>query len=153
MFVTYEEYKAPFPSFFGKELTYWKAAELALQRLWFLVSISQPDSIDDSESFPASRTLLISSIADVEQFAEPQACSQIHLDAVYIVTPGHVNGSHRWKMDALRAVWRAEEPSAPGQLADIYETAGGKTYVDSTLGTSAMHLRKKVLHRTFPLQQ
>jgi len=152
MFVTYEEYKAPFPSFFGRELTYWKAAELALHRLWFLVSISEPDS-DDGDSFPASRTLLISNIADVEQFATPQVASKLQLDAVYIVTPGHVNGSHQWKMEALRAVWRAEEPSAPGQLAAIYETAEGKTYVDSMLGTSTRHLRKKVLHHTFPLQQ
>jgi hypothetical protein len=152
MFVTYEEYKAPFPSFFGKELTYWKATELALHRLWFLVSISQPDP-DDSDSFPASRTLLISNIADVEQFAKPQAASQLQLDAVFIVTPGHVNGSRQWKMEALRSVWRAEEPSAPGQLAEIYETAEGQTYVDSMLGTLARHLQKKVLHHTFPLQQ
>jgi hypothetical protein len=49
-------------------------------------------------------------------------------------------------------VWRAEEPSALGQLADIYETAEGVTYADSMLATPLKRLRKKVLHHTFPFQ-
>lgn len=153
MFITYEEHKAPFLNFFGDGATHWKAAELALHRVWFLVSLSQTESMDDGEYLQSSRTLLISNIAGVEQFAKLQVPSPLRLDAVYIVTPSHVNGSQQWKMEVLRAFWKAEEPSTPGQLADIYETAGGETYVDSILGTSAQRLRKKILYCTFPLQQ
>ena len=153
MFLTYEEHKAPFLDLFGDGLTRWKATELALQRSWFLVSVSQPDSIDDSDSFRVSRTMLVSNIADVEGLAQMEVTNQLQLDSVLIVTPGHINGTDRWKMEPLRTAWRAEEPSAPGQMAEIYETADGVTYVDSMLATPAKRLRKKVLHRTFPLQQ
>lgn len=151
MFVTYTEHKSPFNPF-GDGLTHWKVAELALQRPWFLVSISQPDSIDDS-SFRVSRTMLVSDIADVEGLAQMEDTSQLQLDSVFIITPGHFNGTSQWKMEALRAVWRAEEPSALEQLAEIYETAAGVTYVDSMLATPVKRLRKMVLHRTFPLPQ
>lgn len=151
MFVTYTEHKSPFNPF-GDGLTHWKAAELALQRPWFLVSISQPDSIDD-DSFRVSRTMLVSNIADVEGLTQMEVPSQLQLDSVFIVTPGHFNGTSQWKMEALRAVWRAEEPSALGQLADIYETAEGVTYADSMLATPVKRLKKMVLHHTFPLPQ
>ena len=153
MFVTYEEHKAPFFDLFGDGLTHWKATELALQQSWFLVSISQSDSIDNSDSFRVSRTILLSNIADVEGLAQMEMTKQLQLDSVFIVTPGHVNGTNRWKMEYLRAVWRAEEPSAPDQLVEIYETAEGVTYAHSMLDTPVKRLRKKVLHRTFPLPQ
>jgi hypothetical protein len=150
MFVTYKEHKAP-RNPFGDGLTHWWAAELALERPWFLVSISQPDSIDD-DSFRVSRTMLMSNISDVEALTKLDVASRLQLDSVFIVTPGHFNGTSQWKMEPLRAVWRAEEPSALGQLADIYETAEGVTYADSMLATPLRRLRKKVLHHTFPLQ-
>lgn len=151
MFLTYKEHKAPLNPF-GDGLTHWWAAELALQRPWFLVSISQPDSIDD-DSFRVSRTMLISNISDVEALTKLDVASHLQLDSVFIVTPGHFNGTNQWKMEPLRAVWRAEEPSEHGQLADIYETAEGATYADSMLATPVKRLRKKVLHHTFPLPQ
>ena len=151
MFVTYKEHRGPLNPF-GDGLTHWRAAELALQRPWFLVSISQPDSIDD-DSFRVSRTMLVSNIADVEGLAQMEVTTQLQLDSVFIVTPGHFNGTSQWKMEPLRAIWRAEEPSEVGQLADIYETAEGVTYADSMLATPVKRLHKKVLHRTFPLQQ
>jgi hypothetical protein len=150
MFVTYKEHKAPLNPF-GDGITHWWAAELALQRPWFLVSISQPDSIDD-DSFRVSRTMLMSNISDVEALTKLDMASRLQLDSVFIVTPGHFNGTSQWKMEPLRAVWRAEEPSALGQLADIYETAEGVTYADSMLATPLKRLRKKVLHHTFPFQ-
>ena len=148
MFITYKEHQTPLNPF-GNGLTHWKAAELALQRPWFLVSISQPDSIDD-DSFRVSRTMLVSNIADVEGLAQMGGANQLQLDSVFIVTPGHFNGTSQWKMEPLRAVWRAEEPSEFGQLADIYETAEGVTYVDSMLDTPVRRLREKILLRTFP---
>jgi len=151
MFVTYKEHKAPFNPF-GEGLTHWRAAELALQRPWFLVSVSQPDS-NDKDSFRASRTMLVSSITDVEGLAQTEVPNHLQLDSVFIVTPGHFNGTNQWKMEPLRAVWKAEEPSQLGQLADIYETAEGLTYADSMLATPVKRLRKKILHRTFPLHQ
>lgn len=150
MFVTHKEHKAPFNPF-GEALTHWRAAELALQRPWFLVSISHPDSVED-DSFRVRRTMLMSNISDVEALTQDDAASQLQLESVFIVTPGHFNGTGQWRMEPLRTVWRAEEPSGPGQLADIYETAEGVTYADSMLATPVKRLRKKVLHCTFPLQ-
>ena len=152
MFVTYEEHKTPFSGIFGDGEMHWRAAELALQRLWFLVSVSDFESLDSRDSFRASRTMLLSRIADVEELAELESASHLQLESVFIVTPGHVNGTNRWKMEPLRASWKADEPSAPDLLADIYETAEGATYVDSVLGTSAKKLTRKN-PRTFPLQQ
>lgn len=153
MFVTYEEHRAPFLNLFGDDLTHWKTAELAFHRLWFLVSLSQFEPPIDGDSFGLNRTMLISKIADVEELAQMEATTnQLQLDSVMIVTPGHVNGTNRWKMEPLRAVWRAEEPSAPGQV-DVYETAEGVMYVDSGLDIPPKRLRKKILRCTFPLQQ
>ncbi len=96
--------------------------------------------------------MLMSNISDVEALTQLDVASPLQLDSVFIVTPGHFNGTSQWKMEPLRAVWRAEEPSALGQLADIYETAEGVTYADSMLATPLKRLRKKVLHHTFPQQ-
>jgi hypothetical protein len=112
MFLTYKEHKAAFNPF-GDGLTHWRAAELALHRPWFLVSISHPDSTED-DSFRVNRTMLMSSISDVEALTQPDASTKLQLDSVYIVTPGHLNGSSQWRMDPLKAVWKAEEPSGPG---------------------------------------
>lgn len=149
MFVTYKEHKAPNP--FG-EGSHWRATELALQRPWFLVSISQTEGIDD-DALRVSRTMLVSNISDVEGLAQMEVAPRLQLDSVFIITPGVFNGTSQWKMEPLRAVWKAEEPLQLGQLADIYETAEGMTYADSLLATPVNGFAQKVLHRTFPLQQ
>ncbi|MDP1740978.1 hypothetical protein [Polaromonas sp.] len=150
MFVTYKEHKAPLNPF-GDGLAHWRAAELALQRPWFLVSLTQPESIDDDSS-RVSRTMLVSNITDVEGLAQMEENGGLQLDSVFIVTPGPFNGTSQWKMEPLRAVWSAEEPSQIGQLADLYETAEGATYADSLLATPLKSFHKRVLYRTFPLK-
>lgn len=97
--------------------------------------------------------MLVSEIADVEGLAQMEVASRLQLDSVLIVTPGAFNGTSQWKMEPLRAVWRAEEPSELGQLVHIYETAEGTTYADSMLATPVNRFGQKVLYRTFPLQQ
>lgn len=88
---------------------------------------------------------MLSSVDDLEVFVQMEADALLKLESVLIITPGHVNGSDTWKMETLKSVWTAEEPSAPGQLVDIFETLAGVTYARSMLETPVESLHNKTL--------
>lgn len=110
MFITYDEHKVPLPLLWGNSSTHWKAAELALQRVWFVVSVAQTDSRDDSDGYPICHTMLIFNMVDLEALAPAAAVSDVQLESVLIVTPGYINGTGQWKMEPLKALWIAKEP-------------------------------------------
>lgn len=66
-----------------------RGGEGALQRLWFLVSISQPDSIADSDSIRVSRTMLMFNMADVEELTQVEVGKQLQLESVSILAHNH----------------------------------------------------------------
>lgn len=154
MFITNDAYKSPVSGLLGDPaVAYWAAAEVALYQSWFLVTISQAESIDVGNTFEIARTMLISNIADVEGLAQLRTDGYPRLDSVLIITPSHVNGTGTWKMESLQAVWTAEEPSVPGQVVRIFETSAGRTYAISMLGTPLEELRNKTLCLRFPLPE
>ena len=53
----------------------------------------------------------------------------LEISSFLVVTPGYINGTQSWKMELFKAVWMAEEVSAPGaHVAEIYETDKGVKY-------------------------
>ncbi|MDH6186543.1 hypothetical protein [Polaromonas sp. CG_23.6] len=74
-------------------------------------------------------TMMFSRIEEVERMIAAQELGQLEIDSLLVVTPSHLNGTRSWKMEPLKAVWMAEEPSVPGvQVAEIYETEEGVKY-------------------------
>lgn len=74
-------------------------------------------------------TVMFSRIEEVERMMAAHALGQLEIDAILVVTPSHLNETHSWKMEPLKAVWMAEELSVPGvQVAEIYETGDGVKY-------------------------
>jgi len=57
--------------------------------LWFLVSISQPDSIADNDSIRISRTMLMFNMADVEELTQVEVGKQLQLESVSILVQNH----------------------------------------------------------------
>lgn len=153
MFITNTAFRSPISGLFGNDSeTYWHAAELALQHSWFLVTFIQAES-DDEDAYEVGRTMLVSSMSEVEQLAYQNSGGLLRLDSVQVITPGHVNGTEQWKMDPLRAVWAAEEPSVEGQIAQIYETSAGLKYVCSMLGTPIDELKTQTLRFRAPAKE
>ena len=55
---------------------------------------------------------------------------------VSLVSPGHVNKTNQWKMEALEKVRIGQEPDLDHeQEAIIFVLKNGRKYVDSGLGT------------------
>ena len=109
--------------------TYWLAAQVVLNAPWFMVEARQAHPTGDKDAVMHGSTAMFSRIEEVERMIAAHALGQLEIDAILVVTPGHLNGTRSWKMEPLQAVWIAEEPSVPGvPVAEIYETAEGVKY-------------------------
>lgn len=130
----------------GRTDSYWRAAELALNKAWFLVSTSKPDRTEDSETPDfAGRTFLLFKTKDVTALLMMAGFGQIVCDSVQVVTPSHVNGGSGWQVDHLVAVWSADEPDVPEESVEMYEVGSGALYAFSMLGTPIDDLINKTL--------
>ena len=94
-----------------------------------MVEARQAHPIGDKDAVMHGGTVMFSRIEEVERMIAAHARGQLEIDAILVVTPGHLNGTRSWKMEPLQAVWMAEEPSTPGEyVAEIYETGNGVKY-------------------------
>jgi len=130
--------------------TYWTAAQLALNVPWFLLSFCHDARDKDLRAHQkeppmmVSITELLSLTEDVQRRVAQHERGLIEIEALMLMTPGHVNGSGGWKMEPFGALWLAQEPSAPGgQAIEVYETAQGAKY--SRYGTPVQELINPVL--------
>jgi phage terminase large subunit-like protein len=96
--------------------------------------------------------MLLSNVKDIERMAHRETRAPLHFESVLIITPGDLNGTSGWKMEPLHAVWFAEEPSAAGQVAEIYETTAGVKYARSMHETPIKELLNETLQFRFPSQ-
>ncbi|WP_041390629.1 hypothetical protein [Polaromonas sp. JS666] len=126
-----------------------RAAQVVHNQPWFVVKILQTVVSEDEEETKMHRTMLFSGIGDVDDFMRYKSGEVFIVDAAFIVTPAHMNGTNGWKMDRLSAVWVAKEPRAPTQVAQIYETCEGVSYGISALETPVEELLNKTLRMTF----
>ena len=123
MFNTKEDFRSPLSALMSVDGdTAWLAAELALEVPWFMFA----------------------HIQDVESLLAEHAKGRVKVVSVLVVTPGHLNGSGRWKMEPLQAVWMAQEPSVEGPpTGEMYETDEGVKY--TRYGTPSEKLKNPVL--------
>lgn len=145
MFITHDFDRSPVHSLLGNTGdTYWHAAELALNQIWFLLSLNQ---VDKTESEPCGfrRTLLLSDENQVKQLVQLNDPDVATVTAVCIITPGHVNGTKQWVMESLARVWSAREPDSEHPSTSIFETKSGHRYSNSFIGTPVDQLIVKTL--------
>lgn len=137
MFITHEADRSAVHSLFGGPGdAYWRAAEIASNRPWYLVTLSQRDKVEEEaadleQPFEITRTLLIAEIRDLVSLLTAKIDGLSTLQSVHAVTPAHVDGSESWQMVPLRAVWQAEETidgEKTGLRVEVLETAGGELY-------------------------
>lgn len=137
MFITNDAHRSASHSLFGAPgEAYWRAAEIALFKPWYLVSILQrempDDKVDDAEdAYEATRSILVADIHDLLPLLEKDSGDRTALESVHVVTPAYLNGSGGWQMDRLVAIWHTKD-SVDGESVDlnveILETVGGKLY-------------------------
>ena len=153
MFITNDAFRSPVSALLHDSTeSYWLCTELALQQTWFIVTLRQFETTDE-DAAEVERTLLLSSLGQVEQVMRQNAGGLLACDSVHVITPRHVNGSEQWRMDLLSAAWVAHEPSAKGQTANIYETAAGEKYAHSHLGTPIHELQLERLLFRLPIKE
>ena len=151
MFITDNAFKSPLSGFISDQSeSYWTTVELALHDSWFIVTFRQDWSPDSDGSINIGRTLMLSDLSRIEPLIELRDGGHLELESVQMVSPAHVNGTQDWNMERLSSVWLAEEPSSPGQLAEIYETTAGTTYVSSVQSTPLEAFATKELRYCFP---
>lgn len=145
MFNTKEDFRSPLSALMSVDGdTSWLAAELALEVPWFMVVFVQPTLAGHEVVLMRSRTMMFAHIQDVESLLAEHAKGQVKVVSVLVVTPGHLNGSGRWKMELLKAVWMAQEPSVEGPpTGEMYETDEGVKY--TRYGTPSEKLKNPVL--------
>lgn len=137
MFLTRTAFRSPVSNLFcERDETVWTATELALQQTWFLAYFEQFQTPEDEE-FACGRTMLFADFNGVEQLINVGPESGIHLKAVHILTPGHVNGTDTWKMHQVGVVWSSREPHAQYIPMDVFETTTGEIYSASFTGAKA----------------
>lgn len=99
MFETYEESRLKIPLVSGRLL--WGDVSVPLQNPWFHVQYALTDESEDR----FSRTIFLST---VDQLLDISKLENVHLEYVDMVSPEHVNGADRWRMEPLHQIWRLQ---------------------------------------------
>ena len=107
----------------------WWYTKLRLHTHWFYVVCEYLDITGDKYS----EMYLISQHYQLRDLQE----SHDHtIRQMYIVTPGYMNGSNKWKMEEMSEILVGIEPeNINDQEAYIYVLGNGDRYVDSLLST------------------
>ena len=130
--------------------TYWTAIELALSRIWFVITFIQADVLGGGKKCSIKRTMFLSSIEDIEGIVDLCGKPGFEIDAAYIVSPGYTNGSSDWNFERMVAVWSAYDKSVPGETVSIFETESGARYTDGLHETPIANFRDVRLRIALP---
>lgn len=150
MFITNEANRSAFSSLCGESGgNYWRAVELGLHTPWFVVTlIHHPSGEEEGDGVSYSRTLFLSNVNDAIELAKAAETS-CEVQSVQVVTPGHINHSRDWKMEPLRTVWTAVEPTDEDVVVEILETISGVTHYQSHFATPLKKLRDRKIKFQF----
>ena len=85
----------------GEGQRMWQFVNYRLHMHWFYM-LYQTDFAKDSVSSDFAL------LTDERQIAEMSSFDHVKLIDVYIVSPGHLNGSDCWKMEKLKEIWTAK---------------------------------------------
>jgi len=121
----------------------WKSVRMNLLSPYFHVLIC-PRS--QEEGLCGFTTLL----SDIQHLQLASCQAEVVIEEVQLVSPGHMNGSGRWRMDRLDSIHIGSETSdgAHWQLAYVYVLSNGERYLDSALAESENELRD--IEKVFP---
>lgn len=151
MFETHDEAEVPIPPVFGDPgLRMWSYVKCRLHVPWFHVvcRFTYEDKAD--EEAHALREMMF--LTQVEQLLQLQEGGpRIQIEEIDLMTPGHMNGTDRWKLEPLAEVWEGIEPETDGQRTLVYVLDNGTRYVDSALDTPESELIDK--HRVVQMNK
>lgn len=151
MFITHSASKYSFPgNLISEHEQYWHTVGFMIEASWFLVRIRHHESFPDNSKLQTLNTMLVANIADVENLAKQDENLTLKFESAQIVTPGYLNSTGAWKIDPLKAIWTADDPSNPGIKVDICETTSGDRYVVSICSSPIDKLFNQKLRYQFP---
>jgi hypothetical protein len=150
MFLTHQAHRSMLSDYLPDlDETYWRVAQVVINQPWFVVKSVHIERSDEGEEITTHRTMLFSSIVDVDDSIRGKTNERLKVAAAFIVTPAYMNGTDVWKMERLCAVWTAKEPHEPAQAVHIFETAESNLYSTSALDTPVGELRYRMLRLVF----
>lgn len=174
MFLTNELDRALIPDCLKNNLeNYWYNVQLVTNEPWYLVQVwhsiveagettavgskstvkVNPTPAEDDESAdepPMNYILFCANIGAVSKLHEVRKGIRTNITAVFIGTPGYVNGSGGWRMDRLASVWSASELSGDSIPVEIYETAEGVRYSNTRINLPLAELDVASMTPLFP---
>jgi hypothetical protein len=120
--------------------TYWTAAEVALNQIWFLLQAVVTDS-RETDKATIGRTLLLEEFKQVEELLKTCNPAEFKIQSLHIVTPFYINGTGDWKMEQLSCVWSAQNLEEKWRDLFVFETKSGNRYCDSPMRKSMQELK------------
>lgn len=128
MFLANEAYRSPVaPLFYGPEYSGWDALDLSLHTEWFLASFNQIEGRGKHKT-AIRRTMLFSNFSGLEPLVTNAPNSNLTLESIHLVTPGHLNRTKTWALEQVRTIWEAKCPDDLDQAYHVFETMDGHRY-------------------------
>ena len=114
----------------------WRYIKKPLHTHWFHVTYESCKADDEL----IVHIVFLSDPAQLEEFSK---LGKVKILQVELVSPKYMNGSNSWKMETLKEIWQAEEPSNKGQFAYVFILGSNAKYVYSAVDTPEQKLVNK----------
>lgn len=131
MFVTTESMRIP--SLLPHGVHLWKAMEIELLLPILMVSMTQRET---ETELPLASTFVVLP----DHLATLLAAPEFILDHVDLLSPARINGSGRWMLEPLQALWKCSEPESE-TVAWLFDVPGSQ-YTESIHGTLPNQLKR-----------
>lgn len=103
----------------------WKSVSVRLHVPCFYVMYQK-----ESKNYIVSTHMDI--VSSEEQITDMASAENIKIIDVYLVSPGSLNGSNRWKMEQLREIWTAKTKALDtDKMGMIYVLRNNREYIYS----------------------
>lgn len=139
MFETIDSAKVEMPSIFlpnGKRI--WSNVSLSMHIQWFYVMYKT-----EYEDDPELKNIIF--LTTAEQVAEMSSLEKCQIVEIYLVSPGHINGSDSWKMEKVKEIWKATLKDESDTRARIYILEDEREYTHSYLTMDKTQFTKSEL--------
>lgn len=131
MFETNDSAEISVPSAFSEPgMRVWTHVKYTLHMPWFHV-VCRFRYEDNEEEYALHQMMFFTRVEQLLQLQQERP--QIQMVEIDLVSPGHMNGTDRWKLEPLAEIWEGTEPEAENQLAYVYVLEDGTRYFYSGL--------------------
>lgn len=139
MFETNDGAEISIPPVFGEPgVRMWSYVKRRLHMPWFHV-VCRFMYEDDEEAYALNQMMFLTRVEQLLQLQ--QEGPRIQMVAIDLMSPGHMNGTARWKLEPLVEIWEGTKPETDGQPAYVYVLENGTRYPFSALSDHASDLR------------